>query len=84
MADREIEVNGLRALSNQLAVAVDKTDRKLDANLAEIARLREHLRDRDASKAATLADLSESGQDWPFRAPADVRRKETDEGDGRR
>ena len=79
MDDGEIDVNELRALSERLAVAVDRTDRKPDANLAEIARLREHLRDRDTLKAATLADLRESGQEWQFRALASVRREETDE-----
>lgn len=67
--DPEIDMEELQALSEQLAAMVDQTEKKLDANLAEVARLRSLMADTEAMKAAALADLRASGTTWPFAVP---------------
>ena len=74
--DPEIDMDELRALSGQLASMVEETEKKLDANLVAIARLREQLADREALKAAAVAELEASGIEWPFGLPAQARRAE--------
>jgi hypothetical protein len=64
--DPEIDMDELRALSAQLATMVVETEKKLDANLADIAALRERLADEKALKAAAIAELKATGQEWPF------------------
>lgn len=68
--DPEIDMEELQALAEQLAAMVDETEQKLDANLAEIARLREQLSDTETMKARALAELKASGAAWPFAVPA--------------
>jgi hypothetical protein len=63
-------MNELRALSEQLASMVEQTEKKLDANLAAIAKLREQLADGAALKAAAVSELKASGREWPFDLPA--------------
>ena len=74
--DPEIDMEELQALAEQLGVMVDQTEQKLDANLAEIARLREQLADTEAIKAAALAELEASDVTWPFAVPSVSRAQE--------
>ena len=74
--DPEIDMEELQALSQQLADMVDHTEKKLDANLAEVARLRDLMADTETMKAAALAELRASGATWPFAAPVAGGRQE--------
>lgn len=72
--DPEIDMDELRALSEQMATVIEQTEKTLDANLAAIAELREELADEEALKAAAIAELKASGLEWPFGSPARGRR----------
>lgn len=65
-AEAEAEMDELRALADELAQAVDRTEAKLTATLAKIEQLREALADRETLRAAARAELEASGAVWPF------------------
>ncbi len=64
--DPDVDMDEMRALAEELASVVDRMEKKLDVNLADIAKLREQLADKEALKAAAIAELEATGQAWPF------------------
>ena len=64
--DPDVDMEALQTLAQELAAVVERTEMKLDDNLAAIAQLRRQLADKAALKAAARAELEASGQVWPF------------------
>ncbi len=64
--DPEVDMDALQTLAQELAAVVERTEKKLDDNLAAIAELRGKLADEAALKAAARAELEAKGQVWPF------------------
>ena len=77
--DPEVDMEELRALAQELAGVADRMEKRLDANLSAIAELRERLADRDALKAAALAELNATDRLWPFDLPDSTPRFEAAE-----
>ncbi len=75
--DPEVDMDELRALAEELAEVADRMEKKLKANLAAIAKLRDQLADKEALKAAAIAELEATGQVWPFDVPERTRRPES-------
>lgn len=70
------ELDEVRALAEELGEAADRMEKKLAANLAALAELRAQLADKEALKAAAIAELEASGQKWPFELRKRDRRSE--------
>ncbi len=77
--DPEVDMDELQALAEELAGVADRMEKKLDASLTAIAELREQLADKDALKAAAIAELKATGDIWPFDLPGRTRRFEAAE-----
>ena len=67
--DSDADMDELRAIADALAGLAERLERKLAANLDDIAALREQLADKDALRAAAMAELEASGDVWPFDLP---------------
>lgn len=67
--DPAVDMEELRALAQELAGVAERMDQKLTARLVEIEDLRRQLADKDALKAAAIAELEASGRTWPFELP---------------
>lgn len=71
--DPDVNLDEIRGLAEELADVVERTESRLDANLAEIAALRKELANEGALKAKVRAELEASGKRWPFaELPEDI------------
>lgn len=76
--DPEVDMDEVQALAEELAGVAERMEKKLDANLESIAELRERLADEGALKAAAIAELESTGQEWPFDIPGSARGRGAD------
>jgi hypothetical protein len=66
----EFDTDGVQTLADELATVVEKTEKKVDAALAQLRAFEAFFADPEARGAEARAALEREGLEWPFAVPA--------------